>query len=124
MELGRMFRSASYTWRSLLDGYRMLKKGLTWELGDVGVIRFWLEDGNLVELCSIEVPIEELQQSLEAYLNLHLPWNGIPFVQTLPVAVLNKLQLVTVFGDVRDNPKWAWEGNDIFSSRVAYNNSL
>ncbi|KAI5649234.1 hypothetical protein M9H77_35239 [Catharanthus roseus] len=47
MELGRMFRSASYTWRSLLDGYRMLKKGLTWELGDVGVIRFWLEDGNL-----------------------------------------------------------------------------
>lgn len=64
MDLGKTFQSASYTWRSLLEGYRMLKKRLTLDVGDGGVIRFsldsWLEEANLVELCLAEVPIGEL----------------------------------------------------------------
>lgn len=128
LDLRKRFCTASYAWRSFLEGYRMLKKGLTQEVGDVGSIYFfmdiWLEERSFVELCLVVVPPNELRQSLASYLSYNLPWESIPFIQIFPSGVLNKLQLVTSFEDGGDKPRQRWEGCGIFSSKSTYLKSL
>lgn len=48
LDLGKQFRLASHMWRSLLVGYKLLKNGLGWELGDAGEIQFWLGDEPMI----------------------------------------------------------------------------
>lgn len=43
-DLGKTFRAASYTWYSLLEGYKFPKKGLSWDVEDGNFVRFWLDD--------------------------------------------------------------------------------
>ena len=37
-------RNMSYTWRSILSGLSVLKKGLVWRVGDGSSIRIWEDD--------------------------------------------------------------------------------
>lgn len=67
--------------------------------GDGNFIQFWMDDwlgnGKLVDLCPVLLPAEDLKKSLASHISLHLPWDQIPLVQSLPLEVLDKLQLIT-----------------------------
>ncbi|KAI5653812.1 hypothetical protein M9H77_30999 [Catharanthus roseus] len=47
--LWKVFRTAYSSWRGLVEGYKFLKKGLSWEIGDGNFVHFWLEDCLVLE---------------------------------------------------------------------------
>ncbi|KAI5676765.1 hypothetical protein M9H77_07715 [Catharanthus roseus] len=69
----------------------------------------WLGNGKLVDLCPVLLPAEDLKKSLASHISLHLPWDQIPLVQSLPLE-----------GEEMDMPRWVGNGSDIFNARLVY----
>lgn len=72
-ELGKNFRSTSYTCRSLLEKYVFLKKGLSCEVEDGEyILDFlldgWLGEGPLMDLSPSVLPSEVIRDSIASYL--------------------------------------------------------
>lgn len=56
IDLGKVFRSASHSWRSFVEGCKLLKSGLPWEVGDREYVRFSLDEGRLIDSFSSTPP--------------------------------------------------------------------
>lgn len=100
--MGNIFRTTSYTWRSLIEVYLCLKNGLAWDVRDGKFVRFWLDDwlgeGRLIDLCLDTI---------------HL-WPNVWILDSLDMAlfclicfllILDKLQPIVVSPEL-DQPGW------------------
>ncbi|KAI5682200.1 hypothetical protein M9H77_03428 [Catharanthus roseus] len=89
VDLGKAFRAASHTWRSLIECYKHLKHGLFWEVGDRDHVRFW-----------IDVCLDE-----ERLLGSCIEQGMSTFTALLPPHILEKLKLVVVSAARLDRDK-------------------
>lgn len=125
-DLGKSFQTSSYTWHSLVEGYKLLQQGLEWEIVDGGNIRFWLDvllwRRALMNLCPLAFLVADLRITVAEYHVLYPSWSNIPFVSAFSVDVVSKLQLVHLAmpGEEEDKLQWSFKSSALFSLRFIY----
>jgi len=113
----------SYTWRSILKGLELLKKGVVLRVGNVGSIRIWEDPrlpygvtrrpitprrGNI--LSRVSDLIDPLTEGWDAELIQSTFWpEDVPKILAIPVHV-----------EMEDTLAWHYDSKGIFSAKTAY----
>ncbi|WVZ62142.1 hypothetical protein U9M48_011922 [Paspalum notatum var. saurae] len=113
----------SYSWRSILQGVELLKKGLVWRVGDGRQIRIWTDPwiprgetrrpatprGN-----SLLTGVDELMDPISGGWDEQLVWDT--FWREDAEAILS----IPIGEGVSDRPAWHFDSKGLFSVKSAY----
>jgi hypothetical protein len=122
--------SSSYTWRSILFGYKALEERLIWRIGNGKAAPFWkdkwLEDAPLASCVVRPLDQAELGKSIHDYWLQTNDWDWGVLRQYLPDATLSKLSGILALGhsETQDKLLWKHSSKGDFSIKSVYSQLL
>jgi ribonuclease HI len=112
----------SYTWRSILKGLEVLKKGLIWRVGDGSSIKIW-EDPWIPRGIS-RLPATPKNNMLKMVSDLISPitgqWDEVLIRDNFNDADSACILAIPTNNDVDDRPAWHFDSKGLFSVKSAY----
>lgn len=117
---------SSYTWRSVIKGQDVLKRGLKWVIGNGRTVRFWIDVwiGNALLSTAAMGPIstEEMGKFVMDYVYEYGHWNWDAIGELLPTNLKLQIHAVRVFPslDLEDKLVWRESSTGGFTTSSAY----
>ena len=118
--------NSSYTWRSILRGQELLKKGTKWIVGDGKTRKFWKDlwigDQPLLACALGTIPAEEMDYQIWDYTDGRGSWNWESFSHWLPEDVIRCIRAIHISTEdsCPDTMSWKGSNNGKFHSKAAY----
>lgn len=120
----------SYVWRSILEGWKVLRRGLKWRIGTSKDIQFWngtwLVEHPLREVCETEFPQEEMEKRVGECWCERRGWKREELGKSLNADLLGRLirvQIVWTTGN-KDRVRWDQDASGCFTTSSANNMML
>ncbi|OMO84722.1 hypothetical protein COLO4_21884 [Corchorus olitorius] len=122
----RRHKGYSYTWKSILEGKKVLERRLKWRVGDGTQINFWhdkwVKDGRFLAQL-LFLPAHENQDSIlvSDFINEY-GWRNDLLLDALPMEIVNKINciLVNAANLLPDRIIWSHTADGTFTTKTAY----